>query len=149
MIDKETFLKIVDSTPLVSIDLILEDQQGRILLGMRNNSPAKNYWFVPGGIIRKNERLSEAFKRVSSVELGFELSISDATLYGVFEHLYEDNFFGAQGINTHYVVLAYKVKAKEYLKIQPDCQHSEMKWWLKGSLLLEPEVHQNTKNYFI
>ena len=84
MIDKETFLQIVDSTPLVSIDLILENQQGKVLLGMRNNSPAQGYWFVPGGIIRKNERLYDAFKRISSVELGAELIITDAKLIGAF-----------------------------------------------------------------
>jgi len=149
MIDKETFLQIVDSTPLVSIDLILENQQGKVLLGMRNNSPAQSYWFVPGGIIRKNERLSDAFKRISSVELGAELIITDAKLIGAFEHIYEDNFLGKQGINTHYVVLAYKIKAKEHFKPKPDNQHSEMQWWLKDSLLKEPKVHKNTKDYFV
>ena len=33
MIDDEKFLEIIDSTPLVSIDLILEDNEGRVLLG--------------------------------------------------------------------------------------------------------------------
>lgn len=149
MIDKETFLQIVDSTPLVSIDFILENQQGKVLLGMRNNSPAQGYWFVPGGIIRKNERLSDAFKRISSVELGAELIITDAKLIGAFEHIYKDNFLGKQGINTHYVVLAYKIKTKEYFKPKLDNQHSEMQWWLKDSLLKEPKVHKNTKDYFV
>ena len=149
MIDKENFLQIINLTPLVSIDLILEDQQQKFLLGKRNNRPAKGYWFVPGGIIRKNEKISEAIKRISSAELGTAFSITNATLFGVYEHLYEDNFSGAQGISTHYVVLAYKIKVVKNFKIQPDSQHLKMKWWSKNNLLNEPEVHQYTKNYFI
>ncbi len=103
MNDSENFLQIVDSTPLVSIDLILEDPQERVLLGMRNNRPAQGFWFVPGGSIRKNERLYDAFKRISSIELGAEIAITNATLVGAFDHIYKDNFLGARGINTHYV----------------------------------------------
>jgi colanic acid biosynthesis protein WcaH len=146
--DPATFLQIVDSTPLVSIDLIIEDEHESVLLGMRNNRPAKGYWFVPGGIIRKNEKLSEAFKRISSVEIGTELAITDATLLGAYDHLYEDNFLDIHGINTHYVVLAYKIKANKRINFQPNSQHSEMQWWLKDNLLKHPKVHENTKCYF-
>ena len=138
----------MDSAPLVSIDLILEDSQGRVLLGMRNNRPAQGFWFVPGGSIRKNERLCDAFKRISSKELGVEIAITDATLVGAFDHIYKDNYLGAKGINTHYVVLAYMVKTKDNFQFKPDSQHSEMKWWFKEQLLNEPKVHQNTKAYF-
>jgi colanic acid biosynthesis protein WcaH len=36
----------------VSIDLIVRDADGRVLLGLRNNRPARDWWFVPGGIVR-------------------------------------------------------------------------------------------------
>jgi len=149
MSDNEKYLQIVDSTPLVSIDLILEDLQERVLLGMRNNRPAQGFWFVPGGSIRKNERLCDAFKRISSLELGTEIALTNAALVGVFEHIYEDNYLGIHGINTHYVVLAYKVKIKDDFQFKPDNQHSEMKWWFKEQLMNEPKVHQNTKAYFV
>jgi hypothetical protein len=42
--------------PLVSIDLIIRDNADRVLLGLRNNEPAKGYFFVPGGIILKDCR---------------------------------------------------------------------------------------------
>ena len=90
MSDNKKYLQIVDYTPLVSIDLILEDPQERVLLGMRNNRPAQGFWFVPGGSIRKNERLCDAFKRISSLELGTVIALTNAALVGVFEHLYED-----------------------------------------------------------
>jgi len=50
----EQFKIAVDSLPLVSIDLyVLCEKQ--ILLGKRNNRPAKNWWFTPGGRVKKNE----------------------------------------------------------------------------------------------
>jgi len=144
----QRILEIIDSTPLVSIDLILEDRSGRILLGKRVNRPARGYWFVPGGRITKNERLADAIKRISSVELGTTLSMAEVQLLGAFDHIYEDNFLGEDGINTHYVALAYTIKVPDDLAIVPDHQHSEFKWWTKHDLLNSPGVHQNTKTYF-
>ena len=148
MIDNQRFLEIIDSTPLISIDLIIEDSNGRVLLGNRVNRPAQGYWFVPGGRIIKNETLAEAIKRISSTELGATILITDGQLVGAFDHIYTDNCFGEDGINTHYVVLAYKIYAQDDLKISPDSQHSEVKWWSKCDLLNAPDVHQNTKIYF-
>ncbi len=148
MISDQQFLKIIDATPLVSIDLILENPQGKILLGKRNNRPAQNYWFVPGGRIRKNEKLADAIKRISSAELGTEITLNNSQLLGAFDHIYDDNFSGSSGINTHYVVLAYKVSMKDDFKIMADDQHSEKRWWHIKDLLDAPDVHQNTKAYF-
>ena len=148
MIIEEKFLQIIDSAPLVSIDLIIEDEQGQVLLGKRTNRPAQNYWFVPGGRIRKNEKLAEAILRISSNELGVEIRMSDAILLGAFDHFYTDNFAGIAETDTHYVALAYKAKIKHDFCFRTDNQHSEMKWWRKDNLLNNPAVHQNTKTYF-
>ena len=51
----EAFAHIVAHAPLVAIDLLVQDTQQRLLLGWRNHPPARGYWFVPGGRIRKNE----------------------------------------------------------------------------------------------
>jgi len=149
MISDKCFLEIIESTPLISIDLILENQSGMILLGKRMNRPAQGYWFVPGGRVTKNERLADAIERISSTELGVKISISEVNLLGAFEHIYDDNYFGEDGVNTHYVVLAYIVKTQNDLEIISDNQHSEIKWWSKRDLLKSHNVHQNTKTYFI
>ena len=148
MISDEQFLNVIDATPLVSIDLIIENHKGDILLGKRLNRPAKDYWFVPGGRIRKNEKIADAFARIAKVELGLSLSVNDAQLLGAYNHIYDDNYLGKDDINTHYVVLAYKIKLNETLNIQPDEQHSELKCWPKGELMSCNEVHANTKAYF-
>ncbi len=43
MIDQNDFLRIIELTPLVSIDLILKSNDDKYLLGKRLNRPAKNY----------------------------------------------------------------------------------------------------------
>ena len=146
--DDEKFLKIIDSTPLVSIDFIIENSEGKILLGKRINRPAQGYWFVPGGRIRKNENITDAFERISLIELGTKLSISYAQLLGAFDHIYDDNYLGKEKINTHYVVLGYKIRLQENLVIEPDGQHSKIKWWNQHDLLNDSDVHSNTKAYF-
>jgi colanic acid biosynthesis protein WcaH len=55
---------VIRLAPLVSIDLIIRDGANRVLLGLRNNEPAKGYFFVPGGIILKDEPLADAFTRI-------------------------------------------------------------------------------------
>ena len=59
-LDKSTFTTVIDSSPLVSIDLVVLDREGNVLLGERLNRPAQGYWFVPGGRITKNESLADA-----------------------------------------------------------------------------------------
>ncbi|HGT8289544.1 TPA: GDP-mannose mannosyl hydrolase, partial [Escherichia coli] len=49
------FREVIQLTPLISIDLLIENENGEYLFGLRNNRPAKNKFFVPGGRIRKNE----------------------------------------------------------------------------------------------
>ncbi len=144
----QAFLKIIDATPLVSIDLILKNSAGEALLGKRLNRPAQGYWFVPGGRIRKNEEIANAIKRISSTELGIELSFSQMKLLGGFDHIYSDNYLGEEGVNTHYVVLAFMIELEQEVKIIADDQHSEMKWWPIDLLLQSDQVHLNTKCYF-
>lgn len=146
--NQEDFLNIIDKAPLVSIDIILTDEADRVLLGYRNNRPAKGYWFVPGGRVRKNETLELAMSRISQAELGFEISIADSKLIGAYDHLYDDNFHNAPDINTHYVALGHKVKLPKGQSVTFDSQHEQVKWWTISDLLSSDIVHKNTKAYF-
>jgi colanic acid biosynthesis protein WcaH len=108
------FKRVVHSAPLVAIDLIIRDRQGRMLLGHRANPPARGYWFVPGGRIRRGATLDCAFGRLGADELGIALERDAARLAGLYEHFYEEDFTGAMGSGTHYVVLAH------VLQLEPD-----------------------------
>ncbi|MDC0535817.1 GDP-mannose mannosyl hydrolase [Francisellaceae bacterium] len=146
--NQQKFLQVLDSTPLISIDIILKDASDKVLLGYRNNRPAQGYWFVPGGRIRKNETLEKAMSRISKVELGFEIALDESRLLGAYDHIYEDNFQGVQGVNTHYVALGHEVILPEGQILTFDSQHSEIKWWSIEDLLASEIVHENTKAYF-
>jgi len=148
MLERDELAQVVRLAPLVSIDLIIEDGQGRVLLGMRTNTPARGYWFVPGGRILKNERITQAFERVVKNELGLELNYDQAEFVGVFEHIYSTNFALAEDFGTHYVVLAHRVKLPGAVDISADNQHSELVWFDKDKILSDEKVHPNTKAYF-
>ncbi len=142
------FLKVIDATPLISIDLIVENDAGHVLLGKRNNRPAQGFWFVPGGRIRKNETLAQAFHRISTTELGIVMPFERASPLGAFDHIYSDNFANADGINTHYVALGYKVRLEKGIEFVSDDQHSDIGWWSLSDMLQSADVHPNTKLYF-
>lgn len=146
--NSESFLEVIESTPLVSIDIILKNLSGEYLLGKRTNRPAQGFWFVPGGRIRKNETLQAAMSRISLTELGIEILIEHCNLIGAFDHIYTDNFQGKSGINTHYVALGYNVDLPANQPLHFDSQHSEVRWWPRSQLLESNLVHENTKAYF-
>ena len=144
----EEFLFVVARTPLVAMDLLVQDAEGRVLLGIRRNRPARGYWFVPGGRITKDEPLAHAFARITESELGTRLDLAQARFRGVYEHFHPDNFAGVEGVTTHYVVLAYQVDAGLLRVPLPQDQHAEYRWWPVADLLRHPRVHPFTKAYF-
>jgi colanic acid biosynthesis protein WcaH len=148
LLSNDLFATVVANAPLIAIDLIVENAHGAVLLGLRNNPPAKGYWFVPGGRIRKNESLDAAFARIARDELGFVAQRTEHTPVGVYEHFYDVNFNGIENATTHYVVLAYRLRiASESL--QPPCrQHSRYRWMPREEITRHPDVHSYTKAYF-
>ncbi len=147
--DRE-FRLVVESTPLVSIDLLLQNAAGQILLGLRRNRPAQGCWFVPGGRVLKDETLDAAFRRLAHAELGTPLERSQARLLGVYEHFYSDSVFGSGETNpgTHYVVLGYQLKISEPdLQDLPQSQHEKYRWWSSTDMRASAMVHENTRAY--
>ncbi|NOH29036.1 GDP-mannose mannosyl hydrolase [Vibrio mediterranei] len=146
-LDTDLFKQVVAYSPLVSIDLIVRNQQGQVLLGLRLNRPAIGYWFVPGGRICKDETMASAFTRLVKEELGIERELTQATCLGPYEHFYTDNFSGTD-FTTHYVVLGYRLEAEIALTDLPKEQHSHYRWFDVDELLQADDVHDNTKLYF-
>ncbi|MBE3874673.1 GDP-mannose mannosyl hydrolase [Vibrio parahaemolyticus] len=147
-LSKQRFSQVIESTPLVSIDLVIEDESGQVLLGERLNRPAQGFWFVPGGRILKDEKLEDAFARLTLEELGHEFKLSQATLMGPYTHLYDDNVFGNE-FTTHYVAIAYKlIVIRSELNLPMDVQHSRYCWCHQDELLTRDKVHIHTKWYF-
>lgn len=146
----ETFRTVVASTPLVSIDLVVQNAEGEILLGQRLNRPAQGFWFVPGGRIQKNESLDDAFRRLTLGELGRAFERSQARLLDVYEHFYADGVFGAGDAtpDTHYVVLGYHLLLPAGVPLAPPAeQHDRYRWWPIAEMQASVEVHDNSRAY--
>ena len=146
-LDNNTFATVIDSTPLISIDLVVKNQQGQALLGLRTNRPAQGYWFVPGGRILKNESMQTAFSRLCQNELGLKLSIEEACFLGTYQHFYDDSVFG-EHISTHYLVLGYEIIVDVAQLTLPTEQHSQYEWFHIDNLLAQDAVHKHSKWYF-
>ena len=142
----ETFKTIVTHTPLISIDLVVRNAAGAVLLGKRCNRPAQGYWFVPGGRVCKDESLDAAFLRLTTAELGQPFARSQGVFLGTYEHFYADCFAGP-GTSTHYVVLGYSLQVAELARL-PAEQHSDYRWFSPAELLADDLVHENSKAYF-
>ena len=143
MLDDITFKTIIDSAPLISIDILLK-KDGKVLLGKRINKPAQGYFFSMGGRVNKNEAIANAMARIAKNELNIELKYIPKFI-DVFEHFYDDSIY--DNVSTHYVNLAYEYEVEEIPNL-PTKQHDEYKWFTIDELLQSEQVHKYTKDYF-
>jgi colanic acid biosynthesis protein WcaH len=150
MLSNEKFLNAVVSMPLVAMDLVIVRGGTEVLLGLRNNAPAKGQWFMPGGRIRKNESMQAALARVAREELGLDLATvpRPPVHMGAFEHFYPDSFAGDVGVSTHYVVMGNLVHLPAGTELAAaDAQHSALRWWPLARAAESADVHRYTKDY--
>lgn len=147
------FAQACEALPLVSIDLVLTDESNRLLLGLRRNPPARDWWFTPGGRIRKNEPLAQARRRIAAEELGLpDTAVQRATLMGAWDHFYPDSAFNPD-VSTHYVNLAL------WLPLGPDEvasltlpegdgeQHAAWQWTPLAQAERDEGVHPHVRVY--
>lgn len=147
-LDEALFRAVIANAPLISIDLLVQDSEsGEYLLGLRRNSPAKDFWFVPGGRILKNESINTAFQRIANTELAVEVVMGSAEFVGVYEHFYQDSVFD-ENISTHYVVLAYRVSLQKADFVPPEHQHSSYVWKSQDWIITNESVHKHSRDYF-
>jgi len=80
---KRLFNKFAEYFPYSTVDVILRND-GSFLLTKRIISPYKNKWSLPGGVVFKNERLSDAAKRIAKEELNLDVKVEK--FLGVYEN---------------------------------------------------------------
>jgi colanic acid biosynthesis protein WcaH len=145
----DEFRFVIERTPLVSLDLLVRDPAGRLLVGLRRNEPARGCYFVPGGRIGKGSTHQEALREIAEVEIGLTgLEWDDRNVEGVFTHLYDANALGAAGVTTHYVVIAYRVDVESFEPAARDDQHLRFEWIdAEAASGLDAPVHEYTLAY--
>lgn len=64
------FRLVSQLTPMVNVDLLIRDEQGRTLLTWRADEFYGPGWHIPGGIIRFKENIATRISKVAETELG-------------------------------------------------------------------------------
>lgn len=133
---------VVQNVPIVSVDLVVNSSEG-IVLGRRQNAPARGEWFVPGGRVHKHERLDDAARRIAKEELGVDIKIVEAL--GAYEHLYPDAELCGVG-GKHYIANGFVVETEAGVgDVSPDDQHSDVRMF--GIDELPEDLHKYTAAY--
>ena len=119
----DEYYDIIKKTTLTSIDIYFI-KNNKVLVGKRNNNPAKNFLFTPGCRTFKCEKQMEGLKRVAKKELGLSINPKKCKLIGIYDHIYQNNFRDDK-TKTHYVDVAYsyEINNDELNNITLDDQH--------------------------
>ena len=111
---EDIFRFISRITPLINVDLLIQNKKKGTLLTWRN--AGEKYaagWHVPGGIIRIGEKIHKRLIKVAKTELGAKI-IFNKNVKEINEiHLDQKN-------RKHFVSLLYKCKLKTKLRNQLD-----------------------------
>jgi ADP-ribose pyrophosphatase YjhB (NUDIX family) len=77
---EELFLFLSRLTPLINVDLLIQDDNGRTLLTWRSDQFYGPGWHVPGGIIRFKETAADRIRSVARRELGASVEFDAAPI---------------------------------------------------------------------
>jgi 8-oxo-dGTP diphosphatase len=115
-ISETLFQQIKDSVPLSCVDIILVESD-EFLLVRRTIPPYKNKWCLPGGIIKRNQKIIDRLKIVAKEELGIKVRI--LKVLGFYEKIYKNR----HDISHCFIVTGNKKK------VSLDFQANEFKFF--------------------
>ena len=107
---EEVFLFVSRLTPLVNVDLLIQDEAGRTLLTWRDDGLSPLGWHVPGGVIRYMEPAAERIRAVARGELHAEVDF-DAAPLAINELIFPD-----QPVRGHFYSLLFRCRLRTPLE---------------------------------
>ena len=90
-------------TPLITVDLLIQDDRSRTLLTWRDDEYFGPGWHVPGGIIRYKESAADRIRACARAELGALVASEPAPLH-MLEHI------STQDTRGHHISLLYRCR---------------------------------------
>ena len=120
--------------PVVNVDLLITDENNRVLLSWREDDYTESGWHVPGSCIRFQETLEEAIQRCARTELGAEVEFA-AEPIKVYE--FHWNSFrptiADQRERAHFITLVYACRLPSDYVLdahnQPEGQAGYLQWF--------------------
>lgn len=76
-LSKPVFLFVSQLTPMVNVDLLIQNDRGETLLTWREDEFYGPGWHVPGGVIRFKEYAKTRIAKVAQSELGVDVTSSE------------------------------------------------------------------------
>ena len=101
---EEFFLWVSRFTPLINVDLLIQDECHRTLLTWRQDETYGAGWHVPGGIIRYKESAEDRIRATARRELGSDVAF-DAEPLSVIQYIAPDH-----RERGHFVSLVYRCR---------------------------------------
>jgi colanic acid biosynthesis protein WcaH len=101
----EVFHFVSRITPLINVDLLIQDDRSRTLLTWRDDEFYGPGWHVPGGIIRYKESAADRIRACAHHELGADVS-SDP------EPLLVSEGIGAEDTRGHHISLLFRCQLR-------------------------------------
>lgn len=103
---QEVFEFVSTLTPMINVDLLVQDEQGKTLLTWRDDPHFDKGWHVPGGIIRFREDRATRILKVAETELGTEVEFDPAPI-AVAEIIDHD-----RELRGHFISLLFRCSLK-------------------------------------
>lgn len=101
----EVFLFASTLMPVVNVDLLIRDNQGRFLLIWRDDGHCGTGWHIPGGCIRFKESYLERAQKTAMREFGHKVLLDPEVIH-VFEiFAMEDRLIENQNERAHFITL--------------------------------------------
>jgi ADP-ribose pyrophosphatase YjhB (NUDIX family) len=100
---EELFLFMSRITPLVNVDLLIQDDDHRTLLTWRSDEHHGAGWHIPGGIIRYKETAHQRIREVARLELGASVDFEPVPV-AVMESIASERNRG------HFISLLYRCR---------------------------------------
>ncbi len=117
------FKYIRGKRPLIGVPVIIQNSQGEILLGKRDNKAPfyPNTWGLPGGMMEYNELPEETAKREVKEELGIDIDIK--------KKLDIHNNLPNKEHKIHLIDIPFIAKIKDKQKPGPKDETKKVRWF--------------------
>ncbi|MDG5814683.1 NUDIX domain-containing protein [Chitinispirillales bacterium ANBcel5] len=131
-IPQDTYNTILKNMPIACVDFVLI-ADGKALLVLRKDAPARGQWWVPGGRIIKGEMMRETAARKATEEVGIEVHVGP--IIHTDETIFPDGpcAIPVHSINTCFFVYPAEGSTTPFL----DSHHEEFRWVEN----IEPGLH--------